>query len=135
MTVEPPERDSPAGSAQRGLRQARRSQGNSPMNRHPDRGGYFHVQGWMLLTGAVLLGASLWMLGFWTLGHDTCDDACERHAALIGGLFVWATPAFIAVWVALWFIPWWRGLRVLRLVLAVLATAPLVLLPLEMLTT
>ncbi|WP_167492980.1 hypothetical protein [Micromonospora ureilytica] len=43
----------------------------------------------------------------------------DRHRDLAGGLLLWA-------------IPWWRGLRTVRVLLAVAATVVLVLLPVRM---
>jgi hypothetical protein len=41
--------------------------------------------------------------------------------------------AFLIGWLLLWCLPWWRGLRRARLLIAALSVLPLVLLPLEML--
>ncbi|MGC9670766.1 hypothetical protein ACNTMW_29990 [Planosporangium sp. 12N6] len=40
--------------------------------------------------------------------------------------------AFLVGWVLLWLLPWWRGLRRVRLLLAVVTVLPLVLLPVRL---
>ncbi|MEV6811155.1 hypothetical protein [Micromonospora sp. NPDC051296] len=57
------------------------------------------------------------------------DNMCEETTlGVIGGHVVISG----AIWLLLWVIPWWRGLRTLRVLLAVVATVVLVLLPVRM---
>ncbi|MBY8871823.1 hypothetical protein K7640_08215 [Micromonospora sp. PLK6-60] len=59
------------------------------------------------------------------LADNRCEETTLRviggHVAIAGGL-----------WLLLWVVPWWRGLRPLRILLAVAATVVLALLPVRM---
>lgn len=58
------------------------------------------------------------------LAHNGCEETTYRilreHIIL-----------FAVVWLLLWVVPWWRGLRPLRIVLAVLAFAVLIAIPIR----
>ncbi|MCI4063434.1 hypothetical protein MRQ36_12945 [Micromonospora sp. R77] len=57
------------------------------------------------------------------------DNRCEEKTlAMLGEHAV----LFGAVWLLLWLVPWWRGLRTPRVLLAVVATLVLVAAPLRM---
>ncbi|MFC7549032.1 hypothetical protein [Plantactinospora sp. GCM10030261] len=57
------------------------------------------------------------------------DNRCEETTlGVIGGHVVIAG----ALWLLLWMIPWWRGLRTPRILLAVAATVVLALLPVRL---
>ncbi|MFC4149214.1 hypothetical protein ACFO0M_23435 [Micromonospora mangrovi] len=57
------------------------------------------------------------------------DNRCEEKTlAMLGEHAV----LFAAVWLLLWLVPWWRGLRTPRVLLAVAATVVLVAAPLRM---
>lgn len=56
-------------------------------------------------------------------------NMCEESILGAAGLHVVISAG---MWLLLWVLPWWRGLRTLRVVLAVAATVVLVLLPLRM---
>ncbi|MDT0528168.1 hypothetical protein RM555_04065 [Micromonospora sp. DSM 115977] len=57
------------------------------------------------------------------------ENMCEETTLGVIGLHVAISGA---MWLLLWAIPWWRGLRTLRVALAVIATVVLVLLPVRM---
>lgn len=59
------------------------------------------------------------------LGDNMCE---ETTLGVIGGHVI----AFVALWMLLWLIPWWRGLRVPRIVVAVAATIVLMILPVRL---
>ncbi|BBH69039.1 hypothetical protein ACTI_57240 [Actinoplanes sp. OR16] len=62
--------------------------------------------------------------------HDvaTANGCEERTLGLIGEHVV----LFLALWLLLWALPWWRSLRAWRTALAVLAAAALLAAPLRM---
>ncbi|WP_432968582.1 hypothetical protein [Dactylosporangium sp. CA-233914] len=62
---------------------------------------------------------------------DLADNGCEETTL---GVLGWHVLLFAAVWLSLWLVPWWRGLRRLRVVLAVIAAALLVLAPMWMMS-
>ncbi|WP_431879053.1 hypothetical protein [Micromonospora marina] len=57
----------------------------------------------------------------YNLCEETILGVAALHVAIAGG-----------IWLLLWVLPWWRGLRTARVVLAVAATVVLVLLPVRM---
>ncbi|MFD2764266.1 hypothetical protein [Micromonospora eburnea] len=52
------------------------------------------------------------------------DNRCETTLAMLAG--------HVVLFVVLWLVPWWRGLRTLRILLAILAAVVLVLAPIRM---
>lgn len=99
------------------------------------------LAGWLLtplytLVGAPVLAGCVGMIV--VLGADQppelcaaarADNTCEETTlAMLGGHAV----LFAVMWLLLWLVPWWRGLRILRILLAVLAAAVLVLAPIRM---
>ncbi|MDG4829839.1 hypothetical protein O7627_11060 [Solwaraspora sp. WMMD1047] len=59
------------------------------------------------------------------LADNTCE---ETTLAMFGAHGVF----FVVAWALLWLVPWWRGLRVPRLLLAVVAAGALVAVPFRM---
>ncbi|MFF0234310.1 hypothetical protein [Micromonospora sp. NPDC005254] len=57
------------------------------------------------------------------------DNMCEETSLGVIGTHLAISGA---MWLLLWIIPWWRGLRTVRVLLAVAATVVLVLLPVRM---
>ncbi|MEV1013487.1 hypothetical protein AB0I89_26810 [Micromonospora sp. NPDC049801] len=57
------------------------------------------------------------------------DNSCEETSLRVIGVHVAIAGT---MWLLLWIIPWWRGLRTVRVLLAVAATVVLVLLPVRM---
>ncbi|RLP87670.1 hypothetical protein EAD89_18405 [Micromonospora sp. BL4] len=100
------------------------------------------LAGWLVtplftLVAAPVLACFAGVLG--SLGDKNgppalCEEAmaenmCEEASlGVIGGHVVISS----AMWLLLWVIPWWRGLRTVRVLLAVAATVVLVLLPVRM---
>ncbi|WBB70786.1 hypothetical protein [Micromonospora sp. WMMD812] len=60
---------------------------------------------------------------------SSTDNRCEETT-----LAMWGEHAalFAAAWLLLWLVPWWRGLRVPRVLLAIIATAVVVAVPIRM---
>jgi hypothetical protein len=56
-----------------------------------------------------------------TAGEETTYDVLGEHIIL-----------FATMWLLLWVVPWWRGLRPLRVLLAIVAFAVLVAMPIRM---
>lgn len=57
------------------------------------------------------------------------DNSCEETTlGMLGEHMV----LFAALWLMLWLVPWWRGLRILRVLLAIIASAVLVAAPMRM---
>ncbi|MGW5557922.1 hypothetical protein ACWER9_11930 [Micromonospora sp. NPDC003944] len=97
------------------------------------------VAGWLVaplftLVAAPVLACIAWFTAdFFYNSHSTpslCEEAvadnmCEETTLAVIGQHVLITGG---IWLLLWIIPWWRGLRALRILLAVVATAVLVLL-------
>lgn len=100
------------------------------------------LAGWLVtplftLVAAPVLACIVGMLG--NLGDHNgppalceqamADNMCEETSlGVIGGHVVISGT----MWLLLWIIPWWRGLRTVRVLLAVAATVVLVLLPVRM---
>jgi hypothetical protein len=59
-----------------------------------------------------------------TLAHNGCEEATYRT---LGDHLV----LFAIVWLLLWAVPWWRGLRPMRVMLAIGAFAVLIALPIR----
>jgi hypothetical protein len=57
------------------------------------------------------------------------DNRCEETTLAMWGQH---TVFFAGVWLLLWLVPWWRGLRVLRILLAIIAAGVLVAVPIRM---
>ncbi|GAB3943802.1 hypothetical protein GCM10027614_32990 [Micromonospora vulcania] len=57
------------------------------------------------------------------------DNRCEETILGMWGLHL---ALFGAMWLLLWLVPWWRGFRTLRVLLAIIATAVLVAVPIRM---
>lgn len=99
------------------------------------------LAGWLLtplytLVGAPVLAGCVGIVA--VLGSNRppefcaaarADNACEEATlAMLGGHAV----LFAAMWLLLWLVPWWRGLRIPRILLAILAAAVLVLAPIRL---
>ncbi|MGV9215132.1 hypothetical protein ACTFTM_25000 [Micromonospora sp. RB23] len=100
------------------------------------------LAGWLVtplftLVAAPVLAGIVGVVGNMQSHHRTpplckeaiADNMCEETSLRVIGLHVAIASA---VWLLLWIIPWWRGLRTVRVLLAVAATVVLVLLPVRM---
>ncbi|MDG4794445.1 hypothetical protein [Micromonospora sp. WMMD1082] len=56
-------------------------------------------------------------------------DGCEERVLGVAAGYI---LSFVALWLVLWLLPWWRGLRVVRILLAVVALAVAVALALRL---
>ncbi|MFG1651772.1 hypothetical protein ACGFIE_17785 [Micromonospora sp. NPDC049275] len=100
------------------------------------------LAGWLVtplftLVAAPVLAGIVGLLG--NLGdHNGPPAVCEKAVAdnmceeTTLGLIGAHVAISSAMWLLLWIIPWWRGLRPVRVLLAVAATVVLVLLPVRM---
>ncbi|MFY1617074.1 hypothetical protein [Micromonospora sp. WMMD736] len=100
------------------------------------------LAGWVVtplftLVAAPVLAGIVGVLGNMQNDHRTpalCEEAiadnmCEETSLGVIGLHLAIAGV---MWLLLWTIPWWRGLRTVRVLLAVAATVVLVLLPVRM---
>ncbi|MEU0549976.1 hypothetical protein [Micromonospora sp. NPDC005979] len=100
------------------------------------------LAGWVVtplftLVAAPVLAGIVGVLGNVQNDHRTpplCTEAVADNMCEETSLRVIGTHLAIAgvMWLLLWTIPWWRGLRTVRVLLAVAATVVLVLLPVRM---
>jgi hypothetical protein len=59
----------------------------------------------------------------------SADNGCEETTyGILGEHIIF----FAAVWLLLWAVPWWRGLRPVRVLLAIVAFAMLIAVPIRM---
>ncbi|WP_433535186.1 hypothetical protein ACQPZK_24275 [Micromonospora sp. CA-249363] len=100
------------------------------------------LAGWLVTPLFTLVAAPVLACGVGLLGNigdhngppTLCEEAvvdniCEETSLGVIGLHVAIAGV---MWLLLWIIPWWRGLRTVRVLLAVAATVVLVLLPVRM---
>lgn len=106
------------------------------MDRRRDLAGWLVTPLFTLVAAPVLAGIAG---GLATLAVNNAPPAlCEETTAYnmceesILGVIGRHVVISAAMWLLLWVIPWWRGLRTLRVLLAIAATVVLVLLPLRM---
>ncbi|WP_327041682.1 hypothetical protein OG400_33130 [Micromonospora ureilytica] len=106
------------------------------VDRHRDLAGWL-VTPLFTLVAAPVLACFVGVLGS-LVDHNgpppLCEEAvaanmCEETSLRVVGVHVVISGA---MWLLLWAIPWWRGLRTVRVLLAVAATVVLVLLPVRM---
>ncbi|WP_146766702.1 hypothetical protein [Micromonospora noduli] len=106
------------------------------VDRHRDLAGWL-VTPLFTLVAAPVLACLVGVLG--SLGDHNgppalCKEAmaenmCEETSLGVVGVHVVISGV---MWLLLWVIPWWRGLRTVRVLLAVAATVVLVLVPVRM---
>jgi hypothetical protein len=106
------------------------------MDRRRDLAGWLVTPLFTLVAAPVLAGI-VGVLG--NLPHQSgppplcetavADNMCEETSLKVIGTHVAISGV---MWLLLWIIPWWRGLRTVRVLLAVAATVVLVLLPVRM---
>jgi hypothetical protein len=87
---------------------------------------------WLLMPWVTLIVAGpvfLASTGLALLDYGTCTAADQGCAsAQASRIWSWFTiGVFVAGWLSLWCLPWWRGLRRVRTIVAVAALAPVLL--------
>jgi hypothetical protein len=101
------------------------------------------LAGWLLtplitfvvapLTAGVV-GMFVWLVGSFGRTPAICesalaDNGCEETTYGILGEHI---IIFATMWLLLWVVPWWRGLRPLRVLVAIVAFAVLIAMPIRM---
>ncbi|TDC01284.1 hypothetical protein E1091_03140 [Micromonospora fluostatini] len=100
------------------------------------------LAGWLVTPLATLVAAPVLvcvaamvstMMGNFDRPPRLCDTGLENRCEEITlGMLAGHVVAFAAGWLLLWAVPWWRGLRTVRIVLAVVACVVLAAAPMRM---
>jgi L-cystine uptake protein TcyP (sodium:dicarboxylate symporter family) len=107
------------------------------LNRSRDLGGWLLTPVVALVVGpAVAASVGILQALFTGVGDQAAlcesaaaDNRCEEVTLVVIGQHA---TLFGVLWLLLWLVPWWRGLRSARIALAVVACLVLVALPLRM---
>ncbi|GAA2658416.1 hypothetical protein [Paractinoplanes durhamensis] len=107
-------------------------------DRRPDFGWWLGTPIFTLVLAPMLAGVLTFFVSALSAGYPRiclgveAENGCEEAVLRMAGEH---TVVFLALWLGLWALPWWRGLRRYRIVLAAAAFAVLLFAPLRLLGT